>query len=125
MLLMGLFHGFPRHYFYITMDRYITGRSLTAAAKKVFLDQTMLSVFIGASFLYGTSLLEGQSQAQAVKGLKDKFPQVYLCDWLFWPPVQMINFTTVPIMFRVLYVNVMNLVWSTILSYFQHQYQIR
>lgn len=123
MLLIGLFHGFPRHYFYITMDQCIPARTVMAAATKVFLDQTLLSVFIGASFLYGISLLEGQSQAEAMKGLDDKFPQVYLCDWMFWPPVQMINFIMVPTRFRVLYVNVMNLVWCTILSYFQHQYQ--
>ena len=67
--------------------------------------------------------MEGNTPTEAYSKLKDKFLQVYLCDWILWPPAQMLNFTLVPLRFRVLFVNVMNLAWNTILSYFQHQYQ--
>eukprot|EP00090_Calanus_glacialis_P023396 TRINITY_DN36104_c0_g1_i1.p1 TRINITY_DN36104_c0_g1~~TRINITY_DN36104_c0_g1_i1.p1 ORF type:complete len:184 (-),score=49.99 TRINITY_DN36104_c0_g1_i1:74-625(-) len=123
MLLMGLFHGAPRHYFYVYLDRYIPGRTISCAVKKIFFDQTVISPFVDSTFLYGISIMESQTPAQAWSGLQDKFPKVYLCDCLLWPPVQMINFTLVPLRFRVLFVNVMNLAWNTVLSYFQHQYQ--
>ena len=123
MLLMGLFHGAPRHYFYVYLEKFIHGKSITSAAKKVFFDQTVLSVFIDSTFLYGMSIMESKSPELAWSQLQEKFLQVYICDWLLWPPFQMLNFTLVPFRFRVLFVNTMNLAWNTILSYFQHQYE--
>jgi len=123
MLLMGLFHGAPRHYFYVYLERVIPGKTVGSAAKKVFFDQTVLSVFIDTTFLYGISLMEGRTPTEAWHDLQSKFMHVYICDWLLWPPFQMLNFTLVPFRFRVLFVNMMNLLWNTILSYFQHQYQ--
>ena len=123
MLLMGLFHGAPKHYLYLYLDRTIPGRNITSAAKKVLFDQTVISAFLNSTFLYGISIMESQTPAQAWRGLKDKFLQLYICDWLLCSPFQMINFILVPPKFRVLFVNVIDLVWNTILSYFQHQYQ--
>ena len=123
MLMIGLFHGAPRHYFYVYLERYIPGKSITCAAKKVFFDQTVLSVFIDSTFLYGVSFLESWDPAKSGCELENKFLHVYACDWLLWPPFQMFNFCLVPFRFRVLFVNVMNLLWNTVLSYFQHQYQ--
>jgi hypothetical protein len=37
-------------------------------------------------------------------------------DCVVWPPLQLINFTFVPLQYRVLYVNVANLFWNTFLS---------
>jgi len=120
MLLLGLFHGAPRHFFYQRLETLIPGRSMGAAAKKVFMDEALLSVFIDSSFLLGMGLLEGRGLLASWDSTRDKFPQVYLWDWLLWPPVQLLNFTLVPLQFRVLFVNLMNLVWNTVLSYAQH-----
>ena len=74
---MGLFHGAPRHYFYFYLDRSIPGRTISCAAKKVFLDQTVISVFTDSTFLYGISIMEGNTPTEAYSKLKDKFLQVY------------------------------------------------
>ena len=37
-------------------------------------------------------------------------------DCLVWPPLQLINFTFVPLRLQVLYVNIANLGWNTFLS---------
>ena len=121
MLLMGLFFGAPRHYFYIYLDRSIPGRTISCAAKKVVFDQIVLGTFTDSTFLYGISIMEGNTPIIAWSNLQNKFIQVYLCDLILWPPAQMINFTLVPPRFRVLYVSVINLAWNTILSHFQHQ----
>jgi len=41
----------------------------------------------------------------------------YLADWLVWPPLQLINFSLVPLRYQVLYVNACNLLWNTFLSF--------
>jgi len=120
MLAIGLFHGAPRHFFYVRLEKSIPGTSLKCAAKKVFFDQAVLSVFIDTTFLFGMPLLEGRGPSAGLENIKDKFPRVYVYDNLFWPPVQMINFTVVPAKFRVLYVNVCNILWNTVLSFSHH-----
>eukprot|EP01039_Chlorochromonas_danica_P003101 gene3101-3395_t len=40
----------------------------------------------------------------------------YLTDCAVWPPLQLVNFTFVPLRFQFLYVNVANLAWNTFLS---------
>jgi len=121
MLAMGLFHGAPRHFFYITLEKHIPGNSFVSAAKKVFFDQAVLSVFIDTTFLFGMTLLEGGGVQASWVNVKERFPTVYMYDNLLWPPVQLVNFTMVPPRYRVLYVNLGNLVWNTILSFAQHR----
>jgi len=121
MLGMGLFHGAPRHFFYLTLEKRIPGSSFLSAAKKVFFDQAVLSVFIDSTFLFGMTFLEGDGVKASWSNMLERFPMVYMYDNMLWPPVQMVNFTMVPSRFRVLYVNIGNLVWNTILSFAHHR----
>ena len=69
---------------------------------------------------------------------KQKFPTIYMFDWLIWPPSQGVNFLYVPskyryirtlnvkykclhILCRVLYVNGVTVVWDVFLSYIKHK----
>lgn len=42
--------------------------------------------------------------------------QTYIADCVVWPPLQLINFTFVPLRLQVLYINLANLGWNTFLS---------
>ena len=46
--------------------------SFTCAAKKVFFDQAVLSVFIDATFLCGMTLLEGQGVEASLRNLQTR-----------------------------------------------------
>jgi hypothetical protein len=48
---------------------------------------------------------------------KSVFWQTYMTDCLVWPPLQLINFTFVPLKFQFLFVNMANLAWNTFLSW--------
>ena len=85
MLVIGLLQGAPRHFFYVKLERHIPGcrwamegatltllTSITCAAKKVFFDQAVLSVFIDTTFLVGMALLEGRGLAASLQNLKDR-----------------------------------------------------
>ena len=47
---------------------------------------------------------------------KDVYLETYLTDCIVWPPIQLINFTFIPLRFQFLYVNFANLGWNTFLS---------
>jgi hypothetical protein len=47
---------------------------------------------------------------------KEVYWTTYFTDCLVWPPLQLINFTFVPLRFQFLFVNVANLAWNTFLS---------
>ena len=47
---------------------------------------------------------------------KDVYIETYLTDCIVWPPIQLINFTFIPVRFQFLYVNFANLGWNTFLS---------
>ena len=63
----------------------------------------------------------GRVTRQEVAAPSTPFPLPHPCpappaDCVVWPPLQLINFTFVPLQYRVLYVNVANLFWNTFLS---------
>ena len=52
--------------------------------------------------------------------LNNKVFTIFQFDWCIWPPTQYINFTLVPPALRVLYVNVVTVIWDVFLSYIKH-----
>ena len=42
-------------------------------------------------------------------------------DWVIWPPSQAVNFLLVPSQYRVLYVNLITVLWDVFLSYIKHK----
>jgi hypothetical protein len=47
---------------------------------------------------------------------KEVYLTTYLTDIVVWPPLQLVNFSFVPLRFQFLFVNVCNLAWNTFLS---------
>jgi hypothetical protein len=52
---------------------------------------------------------------------KEVYWGTYMIDCMFWPPLQLINFTFVPVRFQFLFVNTFSLVWNTFLSLMAHK----
>jgi protein Mpv17 len=69
-------------------------------------------------------LLERKPLTGISEEFRKKFPAVYLFDWCIWPPTQYLNFMFVPAHLRVLYVNVVTVLWDVFLSYIKHYDQI-
>eukprot|EP01034_Spumella_vulgaris_P021889 gene21889-27966_t len=47
---------------------------------------------------------------------KEVYLETYLADCIVWPPLQLINFTFIPLRFQFLFVNIANIGWNTFLS---------
>jgi protein Mpv17 len=84
---------------------------------KLFLDAMLFSPTVVAGYFCVRSVLEGHGLDGAREKLRAKFKPTLVGAWKFWPLVNSINFWFVPLQFRVLYMNVLSLLWSGYLTY--------
>uniref|UniRef100_A0A8C4R4H8 Mpv17-like protein 2 n=1 Tax=Eptatretus burgeri TaxID=7764 RepID=A0A8C4R4H8_EPTBU len=122
MLTVGCFQGSFAHAWYSWLDRQLPGKSVRTVARKVSLDCIVASPFFITTYILGLGTLDRQSFGESWKEIKQKFLTYILADWLFWPPVQTVNFLFVPAKFRVLGVCLSTIIFDTFLSYLKYQY---
>lgn len=65
--------------------------------------------------LYSTFVSVGSPCARNPRDVLFQF------DWFIWPPTQWVNFMYVPDRYRVMYVNVVTVLWDVFLSYIKHR----
>ncbi|KAK0079563.1 hypothetical protein PV325_001068 [Microctonus aethiopoides] len=117
MTAIGFMQGPFHHYFYLFLDRFLPGRSVISVIKKTFVDQIIGSPTCLAIFFFGHEMLEQGDPREINAGVMDKFIETYKVDCCFWPPAQLINFLFVPMQYRVIYINLMNVFYNVFLSY--------
>eukprot|EP00747_Dinoflagellata_sp_TGD_P182047 gnl/TRDRNA2_/TRDRNA2_36110_c0_seq1.p1 gnl/TRDRNA2_/TRDRNA2_36110_c0~~gnl/TRDRNA2_/TRDRNA2_36110_c0_seq1.p1 ORF type:complete len:398 (-),score=33.24 gnl/TRDRNA2_/TRDRNA2_36110_c0_seq1:38-1231(-) len=71
-------------------------------------------------FYIGTGLLQGATIKDACKKLMDREWPSLRIGWIFWIPLQVVNFACVPPQFRVVLMNIAGLVWSVMLDDISH-----
>jgi len=120
MFLVGLSQGPPHHYWYIWLDKLLPKRNLKTVGMKILADQFFAAPFFAITFIFGMGLLEDKRISECWREFIMKFPAIYLFDWIIWPPTQYINFKYIPQSARVLYVNIITVLWDIFLSYIKH-----
>lgn len=118
--IVGLSQGPLHHYFYLWIERLLPGTSKKIIIKKILVDQLIVSPIFISHFLYTSYFLEGKKFKNIHDIFRQKFLRIYAADWAVWPLVQTINFYYVPFKYRVLYVNVISLFYSTFLCFVKH-----
>lgn len=122
--LTGLIaHGPCSHVWYIFADDLCAplGEGVVGIGTKLLLDQTVWA-FIWLSIYYGVlGALSFDSPQKIVKTFKASFLPVCLVGWRFWPFVHIVTYGLVPQQHRLLWVDVMEIIWVTILSYVGNQ----
>lgn len=97
-------------------DRFpCTSRSVVA--KKLVLDQFLLTPWLVAIFYIGMSYLEGERGESMLLELKQKFVKTFTLDCLYWLPIQALNFLFVPPGLRVAYIGITTFIWLNVLCY--------
>lgn len=79
----------------------------------VLSDQLIFSPLIVSFYLYLTAVLEGKKPEKEVK---TKLPSTLVLRWKIWPVAQILNFTLIPLQYRVLFGNLVALIWGIALS---------
>lgn len=108
------------HYWYKILFGHLTVRMKDPVLKlmaQIVLDAIIFSPVTVSGYFTVRSVLEGSGW----RGVKDKLStrlfSTVLGAWKFWPAANVINFSLVPLQFRVLYMNVLSVFWSGYLTY--------
>ncbi|CAH1154236.1 unnamed protein product [Phaedon cochleariae] len=121
MFIVGVALGPLHHYYYVWLAKTWPARSAKIITWKILLDQIVMSPICIAGFFYGMGILERKSVQECSEELVDKFKEVYLLDWIVWPPTQFINFYYIAVKYQVLYINAVTMLYDVFLSYIKHR----
>jgi hypothetical protein len=117
-IAVGLFYFGPAaHYWYDAIFRLLPATSLISTLQKAALGQ----LIFGPSFtviFFGTSLAQSGnfSLANWFTKIRQDLPGTWISGLGFWPIVDVISFSLIPVNFIPLFVNMCSLVWTIYLS---------
>jgi len=99
----------------LTVRTGITGLSIPVF--KAFMEQFVYWSWLSNSIYHGAmSLMQGQNLNQAYDRIADVLWETQKSQWVFWIPVQLVNFRFVPVRHQLNVVLVTSIVWTALLS---------
>lgn len=116
MAVCGCSSGIICHYWYDYLDAMIPGKSFIAVSKKVFADLVFCSPVTIGLFILTQGILERNSMDEFKVKMERNFRDLYIAEWIVWPTAQYINFYVLPLKYRVLYDNVISLLFDVYMS---------
>lgn len=120
MSVSGLTIGVLCHYWYIWLDKTYAGRSAKILAKKITIDQFVLSPVLICVFFATVGALEGNDARAVGRELAEKGYKLYLAEFFVWPAAQLFSFYFLPTRYRVLYDNAISLGFDVYTSHVKH-----
>lgn len=121
MFVVGAVQGPLHHYFYHWLDLKYAGATVKITSIKILYDQLVMSPVCIAAFFYTAGWLDGQSTRECTDETLSKCVKVYITDWMVWPATQFINFYYLRPKYRVIYVNLITMLYNVFLSYIKHE----
>lgn len=106
----------------VLMPKWFTGQGAKNTAKMILYDQAVNTVVVIAAFFTYMDYMNKANFTlrESFEDSKRKFPQTFIANFKLWPAAQWINFTIVPVEYRVLFINIVAIFWTTYLSYVQN-----
>lgn len=80
------------------------------------MDQTIYLTVKCSLYIMAVAVLQGDSLETAAQNVKDKIKNILFTAWKFWPLVHCITYSVIPAQHRILWVNMVDLVWNAILA---------
>jgi len=107
-----------QHWWFDTLHKIVTiNNPFLRLAVNLFLDAIIFSPLTVSGYFAMRSLLEGSGYRGACEKLSTRFFSTVVGAWKFWPLVNVINFSMVPLQCRVLYCSVFSLFWTGYLTH--------
>ncbi|XP_022904673.1 mpv17-like protein [Onthophagus taurus] len=104
---------------YRWLDKTYASTAPKIVLRKMLMDQFLFTPLLYAIFYTSMSILE--CQENLFEELIHKFPKTFTVSCLFWLPVQALNFSLVPPLYRVIYMGIASFAWVTILCYIKSE----
>ncbi|XP_013382153.1 mpv17-like protein 2 [Lingula anatina] len=115
--LTGITIGPACHYWYLYLDKWFPGKTLSVLVKKILCDQILFSPVCITLFFLSFGLFSGHSLLKIKDELYWKGTHLFVVDMLVWPVAQFVNFKFLPTKFRVIYDNTISLLYDCYYSY--------
>ncbi|KAG9277508.1 mpv17-like protein isoform X2 [Astyanax mexicanus] len=109
------FHGNFSFLWLRFLERRFPGNSVSMVLRKLLLDQTVAAPLATSVFYTGVSFLEGKNDI--LEDWKKKFLNTYKTGLMYWPFMQFLNFSLVPLYLRTIFTGCCAFVWSTFLCF--------
>lgn len=84
----------------------VTSRPSTTTVARVMMDQCLFAPIGLSVFFAATSLMEGKDP---IRKVQESLIPAYKVNLMVWPWVQFVNFTLIPLHYRLLFVNTVNI----------------
>ncbi|XP_054993020.1 mpv17-like protein [Sorex araneus] len=111
------FHANFNYVWMRVLERALPGRAPRTILAKVVCDQAFAAPVGISAFYTGMSIL--QEKDDIFLDLKQKFWNTYKTGLMYWPFVQLTNFSFVPLHWRTAYTGVCAFLWATFMCYSQ------
>ena len=111
----GLF-GVMAHGWYGALEKIVLAEGRVGAALRVAWDQLTWTPIVNIAFFVVGAALRTGSPAEGMAEARDKLWPTLKVNWIVWPVLQAVNFTMVPLPYRVLYINIASVFWAAYLS---------
>eukprot|EP00090_Calanus_glacialis_P029073 TRINITY_DN46621_c0_g1_i1.p1 TRINITY_DN46621_c0_g1~~TRINITY_DN46621_c0_g1_i1.p1 ORF type:complete len:187 (+),score=27.00 TRINITY_DN46621_c0_g1_i1:32-592(+) len=116
LIFGSLVTGPVTHYLYIALDRLFPGTGLAKSLLRVLTDRLVFSPAFLFVTIYLLGRLQGLTNTEALDSVKEKYVASLLANWKIWTLPQIININLVAPQYRVLFANVVALVWNFYLA---------
>lgn len=116
LIFGSLVTGPVTHYLYNALDRLFPRPGVISSILKVLVDRALFSPVFLTLTLYLLSRLQGENHQVALDITNEKFLNSLFANWKIWTIPQIININLVPVQYRVLFANLVALVWNFYLS---------
>ncbi|KAG7399200.1 hypothetical protein PHYBOEH_009366 [Phytophthora boehmeriae] len=104
------------HAWYNFLERAVRGSRKAVVVKKIAADQLIFTPPVNLAFFTYAGVTEGKPLRESVDSAAAKLPPTLAVNWTVWPLVHICTFGFVPLEYRVLFINFVNIGWSAFLS---------
>ncbi len=127
MTCAGFTTGLVSHYWYIYLDKVLGIRkNMFIITKKVLLDQIIFSPINLLVYFSTLGLCERSGVQRISDELVEKgFEQIYVVEWIVWPPMQFFNFYVLPLRYRILFDNIISLGFDIYSPYVKYKTKLK
>ncbi|KAJ2595888.1 hypothetical protein H4R99_005152 [Coemansia sp. RSA 1722] len=94
----------------------VRGKMAATLGKRVAADQIAFAPVAIAAFFAVMGTMEGKNLSELKTGFRERYPEALAGNYVLWPAAQMLNFSIVPLIYRVPFSSLVSIVWNTYLS---------